>query len=266
MANRRMIASDIWRDEFVSSIDYFSRLLWIGMIVTCADDQGRLLDRAGFISADVFPGEEVQFSDIETSLERFSAENKILRYEQAGKKLIQVINWWDYQSPQWVMPSKYPAPNDWIDRVRMHTKDSKVHTENWESKGGFACLPIPIPNPLPYPIDDVEVDGNEESMERVVVTDDILTFCEITHLPHPSDKNTVDNWTSELNKLGEMGVTDKIMRQACKELTEKGTYQITSPKSIIKACGVVLASHKRKDDTGWKPTPIDSPYAGAVQR
>jgi hypothetical protein len=49
-------------------------------------------------------------------------------------------------------------------------------------------------------------------------------------------------------------------------LTEKGTYRITSPKSIVKACDVVIAEKKRKDDEGYVPIGKDSPYSEAVLR
>ena len=56
------------------------------------------------------------------------------------------------------------------------------------------------------------------------------------------------------------------MRRACKELTEKGTYRITSPKSIIKACEVVLAEKKRKGGDNYIPMSNNPEYAGIVNR
>lgn len=158
MANKRMIASDIWRDDFVCSLDYFKRLLWVGMIVTCADDQGRIQDRAGFIASDVFPGEMLSHGDIENALKEFEDQGKIVRYTAGKVKLVQIVNWWSYQSPQWVMPSKYPAPDGWVDRVKMHSKDNKVVMLNWNETGGFQNNLHPVPTSdlpcLPTAIDD----------------------------------------------------------------------------------------------------------------
>ena len=277
MANRRMIASDIWRDDFVCSLDYFQRLLWIGMVVTCADDQGRLQDRAGFIASDVFPGEMLSYKIIEDALSHFQSEGKIVRYLDGKVKLIQIVNWWGYQSPAWAMPSKYLPPDGWVDRVKMHAKDNKVHTMNWEEKGGYKEGVPPVHTegePVVHtPIEDVKSsrglnDGDGESSSSGEPQDDsdIITFCEITHLPIPAVKAIRDAWQEQLTALKEKGVTENIMRRACKELTEKGTYRITSPKSIAKACEVVLAEKQRKAGDGYVPIGSNPEYAGVVNR
>ncbi len=277
MANKRMIASDIWRDDFVCSLDYFQRLLWIGMVVTCADDQGRLQDRAGFIASDVFPGEMLSYETIEDALSHFQHEGKIVRYLDGKVRLIQIVNWWGYQSPAWAMPSKYLPPDGWVDRVKMHTKDNKVHTMNWEEKGGYK-EGEPTVHTRDEPgvhthIDDVKSrvfrdDGDGESSSSGEPPDDsdIITFCEITQLPIPTVKAIRDAWAEQLTELRAQGVTENIIRRACKELTEKGTYRITSPKSITKACDVVLAEKKRKSADGYVPMSSNPDYAGVVNR
>ena len=75
-----------------------------------------------------------------------------------------------------------------------------------------------------------------------------------------------DTWLEQLTDLKAKGVTENIIRRACKELTEKGTYRITSPKSIIKACDVVLAEKKRKSADGYVPMSGNPEYAGIVNR
>lgn len=277
MANRRMIASDIWRDDFVCSLDYFQRLLWIGMVVTCADDQGRLQDRAGFIASDVFPGEMLNYETIEGALLHFESEGKITRYMDGKVRLIQIVNWWTYQTPTWAMPSKFSPPTGWTDRVKMHAKDNKVHTMNWEEKGGYKDGEPPVhtnSEPTVHTgIDDVKSsrelndgDGESSSSGEPQDSSDIITFCEITQLPIPAIKAVRDTWLEQLTDLKAKGVTENIIRRACKELTEKGTYRITSPKSIIKACDVVLAEKKRKSADGYVPMSGNPEYAGIVNR
>jgi len=276
MANRRMIASDIWRDDFVCSLDYFQRLLWIGMVVTCADDQGRLQDRAGFIASDVFPGEMLNYETIEGALLHFESEGKITRYMDGKVRLIQIVNWWTYQTPTWAMPSKFSPPTGWTDRVKMHAKDNKVHTMNWEEKGGYKDGEPPVhtnSEPTVHTgIDDVKSsrwlndgDGESSSSGEPQDSSDILTFCEITHLPIPAVKAIREAWQEQLSALKEKGVTENIMRRACTELTEKGGYRITSPKSIVKACDVVLAERGRKSDGGYIPASA-STFSDAVIR
>lgn len=178
MANKRMIAADIWRDDFVCTLDYFERLLWIGMIVTCADDQGRIQDRAGFIGGDVFPGESVSTEKVEASLTSFEKEGKIFRYQDGKTKLIQIVNWWEYQQPSWAMPSKYPAPNGWTDRIKMHVKDSKdVTVIHWKEDGGFSeeirsalrsGLHSSQDSALPSGIDEMRLNEISRDEKRVV--------------------------------------------------------------------------------------------------
>ena len=44
MASKRMINGNMWEDIFFLGLSIFERLLWIGLLTTCADDQGRLQD------------------------------------------------------------------------------------------------------------------------------------------------------------------------------------------------------------------------------
>jgi len=109
--------------------------------------------------------------------------------------------------------------------------------------------------------EDVEVSPGGDSNDHL-----LTTFCRISCLPIPAVKAIRDTWTEQLIDLKARGVTENIIRRACKELTEKGTYRITSPKSIVKACDVVMAEKKRKDDEGYVPIGKDSPYSEAVLR
>ena len=170
MANRRMISSTTWRDEFIGSITFFERCLWIGLFSTCADDQGRLVDNPILIRGDIFPYDDIPASDIETGIVKFEQEKKIQRYQVKGKKYIQILRWWENQRPQWAARSKYPAPNCWIDRIRTR-ENGKYFIENWLSScedipnqsheekadvqaGGQYPVPVPIPIPVKYPVTD----------------------------------------------------------------------------------------------------------------
>ena len=116
---------------------------------------------------------------------------------------------------------------------------------------------------------DIEVEVDKEVDKEVEVDDSsgvLTSFSKISGLPIPAIKTIRDTWLTELTTLKAKGVTDSVMKRACQELTDKGGYRITSPKSIVKACEVVLAEKKRKDDTGYIPVGSDSPFAGLVQR
>jgi hypothetical protein len=139
MANRRMINSDLFEDEFFGSLDMVGRLLWIGLLTACADDQGRLLANASVIRAKVYPFDDVGLGVIQGVLERFSQAGKVTLYEADGKRLCQVVNWWRYQTPAWAAASKYPAPEGWVDRVKAHVNGNKITMLNWDKVGGYAA-------------------------------------------------------------------------------------------------------------------------------
>lgn len=277
MANKRMIASDIWRDDFVSSLDYFQRLLWIGMVVTCADDQGRLRDRAGFIASDVFPGEMLSPDDIESALKSFASEGKITRYAEGKTKLIQIVNWWAYQSPSWAVQSKYQPPEGWTDRVKMHTKDNKVVMVNWDVKGGYDDGTPPLPTVLPTDGEPAVPTGIEESERREEKSEEesersssssngdnsdfslSASFTQISGLKLPTSEEEINEWSDVLIRMKREGVTPSVMRRACNELTDK-KYRITSPKSIEKACYMVLAEKKRQSEAGYIPANSSSAF------
>jgi len=112
-----------------------------------------------------------------------------------------------------------------------------------------------------------EIEKEEEAEADAVDDSGVLTsFSRISGLPIPAIGAIRDTWLTELTALKAKGVTDAVMRRACQELTEKGGYRITSPKSIIKACDVVLAEKKRRDNSGYIPISSNSEYSEAVNR
>jgi DnaD/phage-associated family protein len=82
---------------------------------------------------------------------------KIFRYTVDGKNIIQIIKWWNYQTPAWATPSKFPPPINWTDRVRVHVSGNKVQTINWDKPGGY---PTGYVDNVPTPIEDVNGEGN----------------------------------------------------------------------------------------------------------
>lgn len=137
MANRRMIASDIWLDDFFMDLSFLGRLLWIGLVTTCADDQGRLRNHPRLIRSELFPLDDIPVEEIEALLQEFARSGRVVLYQADGKDLLQIVNWWKYQTPSWASPSKYLPPPGWIDREKYHTTGSRVESRNWELKGGF---------------------------------------------------------------------------------------------------------------------------------
>jgi len=118
-------------------LDDVTRLVWIGLIVMSADDQGRLQDNELLIKSQIFPMDDKSPSTIKSSLDILESHGMIYRYKSGNKKLIQIVNWWKHQAPSWAAPSNYQAPDGWIDREKYNTKGNKTITTNWDKAGGF---------------------------------------------------------------------------------------------------------------------------------
>ena len=137
MANRRMLTSDIFSDDIFMELDDVTRLLWIGLITICADDQGRFQNNDFLIKSQVFPADRKSPSRILKSLQILEEKGMIFCYKKDGKSLAQIVNWWKHQAPSWAAASLYPAPDGWTDRVKVNSKGNKVLMENWTEQGGF---------------------------------------------------------------------------------------------------------------------------------
>jgi hypothetical protein len=139
----RHISPEIFSDEFFGTLLPEFRLLFIGLIACLPDDQGRLIDNAALICASIFPYDQQHMNtdSIERGLALFAKHKKIIRYcasnNGSGRKLIQIANWWKYQSSaHWAARSKYPPPDKWIDRIRTH-EGQQIITVNWDKSGGL---------------------------------------------------------------------------------------------------------------------------------
>lgn len=173
MAARRMIASDIFEDEFYIGLDLFERNLWIGLIAKCADDQGRIQDNAILIKSQVFPADDFTSAMVESALICYSDSGRILRYTAGGKRMIQILNWWKYQTPQWAGKSRYPAPPGWTDREKYHAPGNKIENHNWNHPGGFTVtkpLSKQVTNPLsnlaPSALNEDEEEDKDKDKEE----------------------------------------------------------------------------------------------------
>jgi hypothetical protein len=162
MASRRMISSDIFEDDFVGSLSFFERLVWIGVFGAVADDQGRLLDSPVLIRSKVFLYDaNVSDDKVDEALVKMAMAGKITRYQADGKRLLQITSWWIYQTPAWASPSKFPPPEGWMDRVKYHVSGNKIVVLNWDKPGGYPDkLPSGLHSGLGSGIEDGEGDGN----------------------------------------------------------------------------------------------------------
>jgi len=274
----RMIDPEIWEDDFFLELSIFERLVWVGLLTGEPDDQGRFQDNVRLIKSHLFPGDDIDLKMIQIALEKFAAAGKIVRYEKDGKNLIQIRHWWRYQTMRWAGPSKYAAPEGWIDREHYHGPGREIIERNWKSLGGFVndCTAISTEvctetstvmskaviscqdvdddddvNDDENENDDVDVPatgaGDDNNAGNSWVRQDVITqFEQISKLTAPINQSKImDQWFKALARLIDMGVTPEIMRQACEELTAK-KYRIAGPWSIEKPCQMILAERKRE--------------------
>ncbi len=168
----RMIHAVMWEDEFFTSMPVFDRLLWIGLITVCADDQGRMQDSPAMVRSKVFPVDDIPISQIAESLNRVSVDGKILRYVSGKHKCIQIVNWWRHQKPQWAARSIYPAYSGWVDRVRYHITKKEIYSLNWDKAGGLPndLVEDQLPQDVKYESDvkyEDEIKGEDECVSPV---------------------------------------------------------------------------------------------------
>lgn len=192
---RRLIAAKTFEDEWFGGLDDRKALVWVGLITTIADDQGRFPAISALIRSRLFPYRDPPIADVEEALEAFTAAGKLHRYEAEGKTLLQIVNWWRHQRPTWAQPSAYPAPEGWTDKARHRENGKYVVSGNWEAgPAGFtdeagpshgpsressrepSCEaspsrenPYPYPDPMEEPPSPAHADSERlESLEVVI--------------------------------------------------------------------------------------------------
>lgn len=224
MANRRMINSDLFIDDVFIKLDDITRLVWIGLIVAVADDQGRMQDNNLLIRSQIFPADTKSPSKIDKALDSLIEEGLLHRYSKDGKFLLQIVNWWKHQTPSWASASMYPAPDSWTDREKFHALGNKVVTKNWDVQGGFNLLPTQLPTDVDslYVKSEIKSDVKSESD----VESFVAVYVEQTGL---KPKKT-DEEIEMVNKFIGLGVTPEEYRRAIQEMQVK-PYKIASMKS-----------------------------------
>ena len=178
MANRRMITGDFFEDDYFGELDRDIRLLWLGMIISAADDQGRMFNSPALLRAKIFLYDTDLDDDfIVRSIRKLAKDGKIICYVKNNKPLIQIVKWWTYQTPSWASLSKFEPPDNWVDRAKFHTIGSKVEIVNWDKQGGYVGeLKVDL-----TAIDDCDGEGegegdgeDEDEVEAPATTEDLF--------------------------------------------------------------------------------------------
>ena len=221
MANRRMINSDLFIDDVFIKLDDITRLVWIGLIVAVADDQGRMQDNNLLIRSQIFPADTKSPSKIVKALDSLIEEGLLHRYSKDGKFLLQIVNWWKHQTPSWASASMYPAPDNWTDREKFHALGNKVVTKNWDVQGGFNLLPTQ----LPTDVDSLYVKSDVKS--EIKSDGDVESFVAVYEQQTGLKPKKTDEEIGMVNRLIGLGVTAEEYRRAIQEMQVK-PYKIAS--------------------------------------
>ncbi|MDF2757936.1 MAG: hypothetical protein K0S99_568 [Thermomicrobiales bacterium] len=109
LARARNIKPGFFTNDELAECGAMGQLLFAGLW-TVADREGRLEDRPKKIKAQVFPYYD---ADVDALLADLDGRGFIQRYEHAGQRYIQVVNWGKHQSPHIKeVPSTIPAPDE----------------------------------------------------------------------------------------------------------------------------------------------------------
>lgn len=95
MARARNIKPGFFRNADLVELPYEVRLLFIGLW-TVADRRGRLEDRPKQIKMELFPADDINVNE---ALDSLASIGLIHRYEAAGVKCIEVVNFEKHQNP-----------------------------------------------------------------------------------------------------------------------------------------------------------------------
>jgi len=229
MANKRVITSDMFSDDKFMFFDDFTRILWVGLITVCADDQGRFQNNEALIKSQVFPADKKSSSRVHKSLKELEEKGMVFFYEKDGKKLAQIPSWWKHQRPSWASPSLYTPPDGWVDREKYHSAGNKVVTVNWDATGGFielhseqdSQLHSPLPTGVSRLINEIKSEIKSESESDV--DSFVAVYEQQTGLKPKKTKEEI----GMVNRLIGLGVTAEEYRQAIQEMQVK-PYKIAS--------------------------------------
>jgi hypothetical protein len=94
-------------------------------LIAAADDQGRLLGDLTLVKASCMPLiATATLRRLGMWLDSLAEQGMLVRYSAGNLNLIQILNWWDYQSQRHIWPSRWPGPAGWShDQIRGHGAD-----------------------------------------------------------------------------------------------------------------------------------------------
>lgn len=110
MARKRMISPEIWTSQDFSELSNFEKIVFISLF-SHADDEGRGVAEASFISSMTFPFEKNRRdADIEKALQKIALKMSVQFYLVKGRKYYVMTSWKRWQKIDKPSKSKLPPP------------------------------------------------------------------------------------------------------------------------------------------------------------
>jgi hypothetical protein len=152
----RNLSPETFTDPWFRLLSSTDQLLWLGIIIGMADDQGRFVYDPLILKLKIFPcNPKITPDSINSSIKVFIKNHKLFSYKFGAngstRECLQIVNWWKHQGASpYMAESLIPAPTNWDDRARYHKKgQTGWFTLNWESEGGFRNQRPASPQPAP---------------------------------------------------------------------------------------------------------------------
>lgn len=109
---RRMVTSELFKNEKVSELDFAGRYFFIGLI-THADDDGRLKGSSKYLKGNIFPYDDISLETITEYKKLCNSLGIIYLYVVNDIEYIYFPNWKNHQTirSDRYKPSMLPSPN-----------------------------------------------------------------------------------------------------------------------------------------------------------
>lgn len=112
---RRLVTSDLFRNDNVAKLNYIGRLFFIGLI-TNADDDGRVKGSLKYLKANIFPYDDIPLEDIKQYRQLCNDIGIATYYSINGAEFISLPGWSEHQSirADRYKPSRLPPPDNQV--------------------------------------------------------------------------------------------------------------------------------------------------------
>jgi hypothetical protein len=112
----RSIKPEFWRSDDIASLDWETRLFFIGLW-SYVDDNGVGIDRLASIAADLFSGDLERdppetFARVSRGLQTLSDSGRITRYTVESKAYLEITNWSKHQRIDKPNKPRFPRSDD----------------------------------------------------------------------------------------------------------------------------------------------------------